>query len=380
MAFIIRLIPLLFAVFSGLNAYTLPSDTLFSEKKVLVRQIYYSNEVIYHDAKNFQVIGQLPGCSGYSRLPESAKTKVRDVVWDLSNASSGLSLRFNSDASLINVRWTVSNNGGASHIAATAFKGLDLYCYVNDEWEFVGVAMPGTGPMNDVQIINGMSHEKREYLLDLPLYTGVNKLEIGVDGVITKPVEQIIDTLHPIVVYGTSITQGACASRPGMMYTSLLSRKLNREVINLGFSGNGKFEVALGEFIMSVDPSLIILDCAVNSDSATIMNNAPELIEYLESKNVKTRILFVESLMRENSYFKKEKETGSCNYISKQNDALKSVFRMEKRKYDYLYYLPCEKLIGDDHEGTVDGTHLNDLGFYRMFIAIENEIIEIFNS
>lgn len=366
---------LLFLIGHALNGYSFTGKKKVGEEnKPVAGKVDQPAPMVYHDALQFQVIGQLPGCTGYARLPETAKTKVRQPVYNLSINTAGVGIRFNSDAGAVSVKWTLTGNGSTPHITATAYKGLDLYAFVNGQWEFVGLAKPSGGNINQAEIISGMTHENREYLLNLPLYDGVTKLEIGVDGNITKPLAQIIDTLNPIVVYGTSITQGASASRPGMMYSSLLSRNLNREVINLGFSGNGFFEVALGEYIMSANPSLLILDCAVNSDSATIMKNAPALIDFVKTKNKDLHILFVESIMRENAYFKTGNGSGSYNFITKQNQALKTIFKQSEKKYTNLHYLTHENLIGDDHEGTIDGTHLNDLGFYRMYLVLSKEV------
>lgn len=262
-----------------------------------------------------------------------------------------------------------------------ASKGFDLYAYVNNKWQFVGVARPQNSKTNQATIMEGMFKEDREYLLNLPLYDGVELIEIGIDqnAFIKKPDKQIIDKNNPIVFYGTSITQGASASRPGLTYPSLTQRNLNREVINLGFSGNCRFEKSVAAFFMSADPGVIILDCTPNSPADTIRKNLPELVEYIRSENDTVPIVFIESIMRDFAYFKKEKESNiwTQRVINEQNNALHAVYEDKKRKYNHLYYLKSDMLIGNDNEATIDGVHFNDLGHFRAYKKIVRVITEI---
>src|SRR5690606_11517257 len=126
-------------------------------------------------------------------------------------------------------------------------------------------------------------------------------VEIGIDkgAFIDRPNHKIIETSRPIVFYGSSITQGASASRPGLTYAALLERNLNTEVINLGFSGNGKFEKEIAEFFMDAKPSLIVLDCTPNSTRAEIRENLPKTVDYIRSMDETVPIILLESIMRD---------------------------------------------------------------------------------
>jgi len=340
-----------------------------------------SSDVIFYNASEFEITGKLPQTNSYSRLPEAAKNKVRDPVWNLSTHTAGISIRFASNTTSVNIRWTLKNNSALAHMTAIASRGFDLYAYVNNKWQFVGVARPQNSKTNQATIIEGMFKEDREYLLNLPLYDGLELVEIGIDqnAYIKKPIEQIIDKTNPIVFYGTSITQGASASRPGLTYPSLTQRNLNREVINLGFSGNCRFEKAVAAFFMSADPGIIILDCTPNSPADTIRKNLPELVDYIRSINDTVPVIFIESIMRDFAYFKKEKESNiwTQRVINEQNKALHAVYEDKKRKYNHLYYLKSDMLIGNDHEATIDGVHFNDLGNFRAYEKILRVITEI---
>ena len=325
--------------------------------------------LIFTDASTFKVLGLLPGNPLYKRLPVQAEKEVRPAVWSLSKNTAGLAIRFSSNSSIIKVRWTLKNNRVKGNMTPIASNGLDLYAYTKDRWQFVGVAIPGKEVVNEATVIADMTKENREYLLTLPLYEGVENIEIGVESnaTIDKPGQDIIDQENPIIFYGTSITQGASASRPGLTYAALLGRKINKEVINLGFSRNGRFEKEVAQFIMPDNPSVIILDCTPNSAPDTILTNLPETLAYIQSVNDSVPIILVESIVRDYAYFKQNDPStfGTLSYIQAQNDALKKVYLDKKNKN--LFYVTNKDLIGQDNEATVDGTHFNDLGNYRMY-------------
>ena len=325
----------------------------------------------YSDAADFEVLGLLPGNTLYSRLPSEAESEVRPAVWNLSKHSSGIAIRFTSNSSTIKIRWTLKNNKVKGNMTPIASNGLDLYAYTKGRWQFVGVAIPGKEVSNEATVITGMTSENREYLLNLPLYEEVEKLEIGIEeeASITKPKDTIIDRENPIVFYGTSITQGASASRPGLTYAALLEREINKEVINLGFSGNGRFEKEVVQFIMPSKPSVIVLDCTPNSAPDTILKNLPETIAFIRNIDDSVPIVLVETIIRDYAYFKENdpKIFGTLSYIQNQNNALRKVYLDAKKNNKNTHYIFSKELIGLDNEATVDGTHFNDLGNYRMF-------------
>ena len=316
---------------------------------------------VFFDASNFEIIGRLPNTEGYCRLPEDAKTIVRQPVWRLSKISAGISVRFASTSSKITIRWTSLNNNMFMNMTPIAANGFDLYAYSGNKWQFVGVAVPTGNKQDEGEIIIEMEPENREYLLNLPLYDGVVSLEIGIDqgASISKPVQKIINTSHPIVFYGTSITQGVSASRPGLTYPALLGRYFNKEVVNLGFSSNGRFEKELAIFFMTAQPSVIVLDCVPNSVSGVIRENLPKTIDYITSVNDTVPIILVESIVEE------------------QNNALKEVYERKVKTRKNIYYVCGKKLIGEDHEATIDGTHFNDLGHFRAYEYLREEIAKI---
>ena len=328
-----------------------------------------TRDIQYHNASSFKIIGKVLETPNYSRLPDQAEKAVRPAVWSLSNNTAGLAVRFSTNSSTIKIRWTLKNNRVKGNMTPIAGNGLDLYAYTKGRWQFVGVAIPGKELVNEATVIADMTKESREFLLNLPLYEGVEKLEIGIEtnATISKPKQAIINQDRPVIFYGTSITQGASASRPGLTYAALLERKINKEVINLGFSGNGRFEKEVVQYIMPSNPSVIILDCTPNSAPDTILTNLPETLAYIQSVNDSVPIVLVESIVRDYAYFKENDPStfGTFSYIQAQNDALKKVYLDNQNKN--IHYVSNKDLIGNDNEATVDGTHFNDLGNYRMY-------------
>lgn len=332
-------------------------------------------KIIYTHAKKLLVLGQLPGCTGYNRLPPDAHDKVRPEVWERSTHAAGVAILFTTNSSIIKIRDSIVVKTSAPNVPVPLCKGFDLYVHENGKWRFLNSAL-SSGAAGELILADKMMRVSNDYLLYLPPYSSVTSLEIGVESstTLTTPARLLIDTVAPIVFYGTSITQGASASRPGMNYCALLSRSMNREVINLGIDGNGFFEKEVGVYIMRAKPSVVVLDCTPNSNPQVISKNLPQLVDYLKSIDPHLPILFVESLIRENSWHRIDSAQGSISFVRQQNAMLQKKFDELKLKYDHLYYLSADRLIGNDHDGTVDGTHLNDLGSSRMAIVLEEKI------
>lgn len=212
----------------------------------------------------------------------------------------------------------------------------------------------------------------------LPLYEGVIQLEIGIDSLsrIEKPARM---KRKPIVYYGTSITQGGCASRPGMVYSNIISRKLDVECINFGFSGNGRMETPIVEVISEIDVSIYVIDCVSNMSAAEIHSNSIPLVELIRTKHPDTPIIFVEGTMFEKSFL----DETIRNDVNNKNTAQKSEFeKMIKKGFSNIYYIEVNEALGNDHEGTVDSVHLTDLGFMRFadYLISEFEQLNLTNT
>jgi len=334
----------------------------------------------YFNGLKFNINGKFNNEENFSRLPLKFKNIVRPAVWSLSKNSSGISIRFKTNSPSISVKWELSNFREHSNMSRICASGLDLYCLVDNKWQYVRSGIP-TNFKTEQLLVSEMDTITKEFTLNLPLYDGIENIEIGIKKgfEISKSADDY-RIKNPIVFYGTSITQGGSASRPGLAYPSIISRDLNVETINLGFSGNGKFENSVGLALCEIDAEMYVIDCVPNSSPEVIKQNTFNLIKQIRKAKPKTPILLVESIIQEYSYFQKTDKTifGGLKYIQFQNYELKNAYNKSiEEGIDNLFYLSSDGLIGYDHEGTIDGTHLNDLGMKRIAGKIENKIKQI---
>lgn len=300
--------------------------------------------------------------SPFDRFPTAYKSKkVREDVWGLSKSSAGLSIRFLSNSSTISVRWKLLHDASMPHMAETGIKGIDLYAKVNGKWRYTRTAIPEGKKENEARLLENLNGEMREYKMYLPLYDGVTSLEVGIDS--TSIIQRSeADGQQPIVFYGTSITQGGCASRTGMVHTNIISRKLNIDCINFGFSGNGKMEQPVAELISGIDARFYVIECLPNMDADEVSERTKVLVDIIRRDQPETPIIFVENLVYEGSFIYKKGEES----INNKNAALKEEYdKMKEKGYQDIYYIDNQGAIGNDHEATVDGVHFTDLGFLR---------------
>ena len=257
-------------------------------------------ELDWHDAKKFTVegLGFKDLKSPYDRLPVRAENVVRKEVWGLSRDSSGVLVRFTAAATrTIHARWTLTGKTLAGpNITAVAASGLDLYAKTDaGKWRWLGIGRPMKFPDNSEALTNGLPPAQREYMIYLPLRNAVTSLEIGVTkGATVAAGPPRAAASKPIVFYGTSITHGISASRAGMTHVAMLGRIFNREVINLGFSGNGRMEPEVTKFIAELDPAVFVLDCLPNMSAKDVIERAEACVKILREARPKTPILLVE--------------------------------------------------------------------------------------
>ena len=326
----------------------------------------------WHDVTTWGVegraFGDLKRARWFDRFPAIADGKVTPAVWNLSRDSAGMMVRFKTDSAIIWADYTLFRERlNGVNMTPIGASGLDLYARDDTgHWRWVGVARPEKKEVR-VELINSLAPGLREYAIYLPLYNGVEKLSIGVD-----PAAQFAPlaprTDKPVVFYGTSITHGASASRPGMVHTAILGRRFDRSVINLGFSGNGRMDAAVGDLLNKIDAAIYVIDCLPNMDAAGVREKCIPLVKQLRAAHPITPIVLVEDRRFPNSWIQPKKN----QFHNDNHAALRECFeKLKLAGVTGLYYIPGDDFLGSDTEGSTDGSHPNDLGFLRQADVME---------
>jgi hypothetical protein len=311
---------------------------------------------LWYDGKDLLVEGKgwTDVQSFYDRLPAKAHGQVPGVVWDLSHDSAGLCVRFITDAPEIKVRWTVrGRNLAMPHMPATGVSGIDLYVkQPNAAWRFLGNGRP----LAVSDTASFAVPPNSECLLYLPLYNGTASLQIGIpkDRHISKP-----DSSSPkrpcVVWYGTSITQGGCASRPGMAATAIVGRRLDAEIMNLGFSGSARMEPEIADLLAELNPSVFVLDPLANMSPEMVAERVEPFVKKLRAAHPDTPILLAE-----------DASVYNVSPTEKGRILRDVVNRLAAAGVKNLHVLSNRGMLGHDGEATVDGCHPTDLGMMRQ--------------
>ncbi|MSU51920.1 MAG: hypothetical protein EXS41_00790 [Opitutaceae bacterium] len=330
------------------------------------------DDIEWHDVTTWGVEGRedfggMQRQRWFDRLPAAAEATVTPRVWHLSRDSAGMMVRFKTDATALHVHYRLLKEKlSTTGMAAIGVSGVDFYARDGSgKWRWVEVAKPETQEVR-VQVIMGLTPGFREYAAYLPLYNGVDSLEIGVPK--GTRFEGLAPRRKPVVFYGTSITHGASASRPGMVHTAILGRRLDVPVVNLGFSGNGRMDAAVGDFLTRIDASAYVIDCLPNMGPADVTARCIPLVKQLRAARPRTPILLVEDRRYTNSWITPAK----AKFHNENHAALRAAYKaLRKEGVKYLHYIPGDHLYGDDGEGAVDASHATDLGFMRQADVME---------
>ena len=315
----------------------------------------------------------------YVRLPERAHGNVSGGVWHNSRMSAGLSVSFYSNSPDITVRYGVKRGFSLAHMPATGVSGVDLYA--TDADGRIRWCSPQYSFRDTVTYHYNVTYEKcrrehgYDFTLCLPLFNEVKWMEIGVDSTAAfafRPVSQE----SPVVIYGTSIAHGACASRPGMSWANIVARELGHPVVNLGFSGSGLLEASVFELMAEIKARMYIVDCMPNMMEEPLLSAVCQ--RTIDGVHTLRSHSSAPILLVEHSGY-----TGdgtSALWRKKWTDANREL----RRAYDALtadgvtglYYLTHDA-IGFTLDDMVEGIHPSDLGMRRQADAVERAISAI---
>ncbi|QIL40855.1 hydrolase [Pedobacter sp. HDW13] len=319
----------------------------------------------------------------YNRLPSAAEKTVRKEVWNLAKNTAGEYIDFNTNAKKIVVKYQLAGGKSLDNMPTLGVSGLDLYAQdTENKWHWIKAAYSYNDTVTYSYENFNPNVKIKKLRLYLPLYNTPKWLKIGVatndDFTVEKVEEQPV-----LVFYGTSIMQGASASRPGMAWLNILGRKLNQPVINLGFSGNGRLEAPLIDLMSSTAAKLFVLDCQPNLTDKTVYP-AEEIekrittsVQILKEKHPNTPILLVEHSVGLASANLDLALTGKYIWTSQ---VLNNTYQKIKKSGVKGLYILTAKDIGFTDDSTIDGTHPNDLGMMRYADAYEKIIRKILNT
>lgn len=336
------------------------------------------DDLSFHDARQFEILGRAypDSLPLFSRVPAFRKPVTRDALWKLGQHSAGISVRFRSDSPKLALRWESLFKNDMTHMAALAVRGLDLYVRRSDgSWRYLGCGRPMGEPTTWL-VVDNMQAEMREYMLHLPLYDGIKSLEIGIkDGFrIGMPEIDSPRRGKPLVIYGTSIAHGATASRPGMAASNQLQRRLDREVINLGFSANARIDHEIAEMMAAVDACAYVLDFLPNVDATAILTKTKGFVDILRKARPTVPLVFVENPQFAHAFL--DQTTG--RNIADNNAAIRRIYNELKASgMENIHYIDSDSLLPPDGDGTSDGIHFSDVGFETYVDALVPILLKI---
>ena len=302
----------------------------------------------------------------FRRIPSNVEAPRG--VEALAGNTAGVMLRFCSDATEIRINALFENRGYMDHMTTVGMMGFDLYVGSGTNKCYARTSRFDPKSNEYTVTIWGpdVTKEMREFTLHFPLYAQPDMVKIGLScGAKVAPAAPWKDP-RPVVSYGTSIQQGGCATRPGMCHTNILSRKLNRPFINLGFSGSGRGEPVMAEVIAEIEnPALLILDYDANAGVEGLRNTLSNFIDILRAKHAGVPILLVSRLPYASEFYNPEVSAPIRRELTQihQNELAKRRAAGDNN----IYFLDGSTLYGDDpSECTVDGVHATDYGFAQV--------------
>lgn len=349
-----------------------------------------TNELDYYDptlCDNIKVYGLnwFDEDKRYIRFPKSSDEMIKNLAEGLNSLveqTSGVMLAFYSDCTTLKIKVELGTIFNMGHMAFTGQGGCDVY--VSHSGKFEDLIFFRTAAYNiykkeyEFTYFSDFEKKDRLYVINLPLYSGVKKIEVGVNKTAYVKAANDIFTNGRIVVYGTSITQGGCASRPGVNYTNALSRRMNYEFMNYGFSGNGRGQKEVVDLVTSVDNvKMFILDYEANATLPMLQATLDNFINTIREKYPEVPILVVSKIrMSIETHVKanRDRQRKSLNF---QKNVVKEHSKNDKN----IYFYDGHNFFGKyTTEATVDGCHPTDLGFMLMTEKFEKIIKKILNK
>lgn len=294
------------------------------------------------------------------RLPEELLPSVSERVKHLARCASGARVRFRTDSRFLRLEAVMEEDAGKLFIDRGGISGFDMYCSENGRMSFCKLFLPEPqeGTIKGEYVFQRPA--MKDVLIHFPLFAGIHSLRLGLEpgAEILKSEPYGLDS--PLVLYGSSITQGAHASRPGNSYPLLLSRWLNLDIRNLGFSGAARGEQIMADYIAGLQMCGFVLDYDHNAPSAEYLAET----HYRFYEIVRQAHPLVPVILVSRPDFDLHVEDSVA-----RRAVVRGTYEQGRGRGDRnLWFVDGELLFGTEERDacTTDTCHPNDLGFLRM--------------
>ena len=317
----------------------------------------------YVDASTLTIIGRTCPMEGhpYYRVDTTRYRFDNATIRHYCGYPAGVAVLFTTDSRRIEARWTTAPRNYGWNMTPVLQRGMDLYVRENGVWTMAGAARPGLQDRHASTIVEHMDGQPKECMLYLPAWSELLTLEIGVDeGASVTPLESPYK--HRVIVFGSSVTHGASASRPGMTYPARMSRMTGIEFVNLGYSGNCMLQPEFARLLAETDADAFLFDAFSNPSPKMIRERLDAFVATLVKAHPDKPLIFMQTHWHTAGNLDQE----AAKFHRERIDTADGMMRRLAKQYDNVYFLDGEWFFGRDAEGTIDCDHGSDLGSDRM--------------
>ena len=344
-------------------------------------------ELVFYNVRHdpFRIYGLIFDSEGepFRRIPCGVAERVNPGVLRLHTNTAGGRVRFMTDSARVAIRAIMPKKCLMPHMPFLGSSGFDMYVKEGEKNFYKGSFVPPVDRANSYEsCIELGSRKMRDITIHFPLYDGVNDLLIGVEPDAVVEAGGAYGSELPIIYYGSSITQGGCASRPGNCYTNIISRNLNTDHINLGFSGSGRGELVMADYIAAQPMSLFVFDYDHNAPNVDHLSKTHEAF-FLAIREMHPDLpIIMASRTDTPKTLQIEEETIRRREVilNTYENALKRGDKQVRFVDGIKVFNTCNEMGATPDSCTVDGVHPNDLGFACMANVFGKAIKEMLNT
>jgi len=324
----------------------------------------------YVEASSLTLVGKLfPATTNpYHRVDTLMVDAILKKVKGHSRQSAGIAVCFKSNSKdlLLNPVYSKLSDG-----TTYSQRGFDLYVKESDRFVWAGSASPNKKNQGkEIKIKDDMDNSMKTFILYLPLYSELSKLEIGVEqGSVIEPAENPFRSR--IAMFGSSYTHGSNTSRSGMALPSILSRLTGLQFCSLGCSGMSKLQPWFAECLKQADVDAYVLDAFSNPKVDEIEERLFPFIEIIQKEKPGVPLIFIKSIYRPSSNYSTSK------WQEKRFSCVERMMDEACKKYKDVYYVTSSSVANEFYEATVDGTHPDNFGYFLWAKSIKDPILEI---